>query len=114
MILESLKVSVQDFEARSGWKLEARGACKGNVCVPLDPKTKEENSLNVRLLADRLRMPLVYDAAHLLWSLGPESGTPALISANAPPLVLKTMDGELFRLSDLLGQKVLLVAWASW
>ena len=61
-------------------------------------------------------MPLVVDDEHGLWALGPETAVSgkALTSAIAPELVLPTIDGDDFRLSSLRGQKVLLVAWASW
>jgi hypothetical protein len=60
-------------------------------------------------------MPLVHDGQHDLWALGPESLTGrALVSATAPELVLPDVDGRPFVLSSLRGQKVVLVAWASW
>jgi peroxiredoxin len=37
-----------------------------------------------------------------------------LTTAVAPELELPDADGNPFRLSSLRGQKVLLVAWASW
>ena len=37
-----------------------------------------------------------------------------LTTAVAPDLELPDFDGNPFRLSSLRGQKVLLVAWASW
>ena len=69
-----------------------------------------------RVLAERLGMPLVADAAHGVWALGPETAVTgrALTTAVAPELVLPDADGNPFRLSSLRGQKVLLVAWASW
>ena len=60
-------------------------------------------------------MALVHDEANGLWALGPESlGDRALVSAEAPELVLDDLDGKQFRLSSLRGQKVLLVAWAPY
>ena len=38
----------------------------------------------------------------------------ALASAEAPDLVLPTVDGEEFRLSSLRGQKVVIVSWAPY
>jgi len=37
-----------------------------------------------------------------------------LTTAQAPDLDLPAADGSRFRLSSLRGQKVMLVAWASW
>ena len=46
---------------------------------------------------------------------GPESlGDRALLSAQAPELVLDDLDGRPFWLSSLRGQEVLLVAWAPY
>jgi len=46
-------------------------------------------------------------------ALTPAGKTP-LTTAVAPDLELPDVDGNPFRLSSLRGQKVLLVAWASW
>jgi cytochrome oxidase Cu insertion factor (SCO1/SenC/PrrC family) len=59
-------------------------------------------------------MPLVHDEAHGLWALGPESGGRALTTAVVPEITLPDRNGNAFSLSSLRGQKVLLVAWASW
>jgi peroxiredoxin len=52
---------------------------------------------------------------HRLWALGPAAiGSRALASAEAPDLRLPNLDGNLFSLSSLRGQKVLLYAWAPY
>lgn len=114
MILETLKIDAEDFEARSGWKLDQRGACWGEVCFPLAPETHVDGTVDLSVLAEQLSMPIIHDEKHELWSLGPRSGGRALVSAAAPELVLPDVEGNLFNLKSLLGQKVLLVAWASW
>ena len=117
MLLDELKVDPDALEERTGWTVRDEGACKADVCVPLprDARTSD-GRVDVEVLADRLGMPLVADAEHGLWALGPETSVTgkALTSAIAPDLVLPTVDGDAFRLSSLRGQKVLLVAWASW
>ena len=64
----------------------------------------------------QLGMPLVHDTEHNVWALGPETNITgrALTTAHVPDVVLPDAHGNPFRLSSLLGQKVLLVAWASW
>jgi hypothetical protein len=58
---------------------------------------------------------LVHDQERGLYAIGPATVTGrALTSAEAPELELPDLDGNVFRLSTLHGQKVLLVAWASW
>ena len=73
-------------------------------------------ALDVRVVADRLGMPLVHDDEHGLWALGPETVVTgrALSTAVAPDVVLPDVDGNPFSLATLRGRKVLLVAWASW
>ena len=52
-------------------------------------------------------MAVVHDSDAGLWGIGPESlGGRALVSAEAPELVLRDLDGNEFRLSSLRGQKV--------
>ena len=114
MIVNTLDIDVGDLERRTGWTMTPEGACKGDHCVPLLPDTIAGGRVDVARLAEGLRMPLLQDATHQLWALGPESGGHALTTAEAPDLVLPDRHGNPFALSSLRGQKVLLVAWASW
>jgi hypothetical protein len=110
VILDSLDLTPAQFAAGTGWEIKPEGACKAEVCVPL-----EGSGFDVVRTAGRLRMALVHDEDAGLWALGPESlGDRALLSAEAPELVLGDLDGHPFRLSSLRGQKVLLVAWAPY
>jgi hypothetical protein len=109
MILDTLDVDIDAFSAGTGWQIRPEGACKGDVCVPLP------TGFELTSTAARLGMALVHDEAHDLWALGPESlGGRALVTAEAPELVLGDLDGNEFRLSSLRGQKVVLVAWAPY
>jgi hypothetical protein len=111
MILTSLDLDPVSFEQRTGWAIKPQGACKSEVCVPLGGEATLEG------LAERLGMPLVEDQAHGVWALGPESGVTGrvLTTAVVPEITLPDVrTGEPFHLSSLKGQKVLLVAWASW
>ncbi len=112
MILETLEVDAATLEARTGWVIKPEGACKGDRCVPLP--AHDGDMIDVRMLAERLGMPLIEDTASGLWSLGPEAGGRALTSVEAPDLTLPDVDGNDFHLRSLRGKKVLLVAWASW
>ncbi len=108
MILERLDLPPPDLERRTGWSIKPEGACRGEVCVPLDAP------FNVRRLAKRLGMALVHDEQHGLWALGPESGGHALASAELTDIVLPDRRGRDFALRSLRGTKVLMIAWASW
>ena len=114
MILDSLDVTRRDWEQGTGWAIKPEGACQGDVCVPLEPRLRGD-SLDAGALADRLGMPLVHDDERGLWAVGPATVTGrALSSAEKPDLVIHDLDGQPFRLSSLRGQRVVMVAWASW
>ena len=112
MILDEPRVTRDDFSARTGWRLEPEGACRGDLCVPLAAPPGEW--LDVRVLAEGLGMPLLHEEAAGLWCLGPETLGRVLQTAEAPDLRLPDWRGEPFALSSLRGSKVLLLAWASW
>ena len=115
MLLDRLRVPVDEFESASGWTLKPQGACRGDVCVPLPGDAVDDGAVDIRTVAERLGMPLVHDEEAQLWALGPETlSGHALPSAAAPELVLPTIDGEEFHLSSLRGSKVVLIAWAPY
>jgi hypothetical protein len=115
VLLDSLHVPRSEFESSTGWTLKPQGACRGDVCVPLPPSAVDDETVDVRAVAERLGMPLVHDADAHLWALGPETlSGHALPSATAAELVLPNVDGQEFRLSSLHGHKVVLVAWAPY
>lgn len=116
MILDRLDVTPAELHRETGWELKPEGACRDDRCVPLgfDREDGVPERFDVRLLADRLGMPIVQDEANRLWALGPESGGHFLQSAVLPEITLPDLDGNPFSLSSLRGKKVLLVAWASW
>ncbi len=110
MIVETLQLTAQQFGAQTGWEIKPEGACKADVCVPLG-----SGPFDVRSAAERLGMAIVHDATAGLYSVGPESlGDRALVSAQAPELELKDLDGNTFRLSSLRGKKVVIVSWAPY
>jgi hypothetical protein len=111
VIVTGIDVSKEAFEAGTGWEIKPEGACKGDACVTLD----QSGAFDVLSTADRLRMAVVHDAAHGLWAIGPESlGDRALVTADAPELVLPALDGNEVRLATLRGQKVVVVSWAPY
>ena len=97
------------FEA-AGWELKPEGACRGEVCVPL------EDANGVEEIAARLAMPLVSDESHGLVALGPAAvGGRALTTAKAPELELPLVrSDDVWRLADQRGRRTVIVAWAPW
>lgn len=117
MLLTELMVDPHELATRTGWALKPQGACKGEVCVPLpDDARADDGRIDVSVFADGLGMPLVRHADADLWSLGPETVPTgrALTTAEAPEFTLPDANGLPFTLSSLRGQKVVMVAWASW
>ncbi|GAC1328792.1 MAG: hypothetical protein NVSMB17_04580 [Candidatus Dormibacteria bacterium] len=112
MILQSLEVNPADLQHRTGWEIKPEGACKGHLCVPLPAAA--DGVLKADVLAEKLRMALVEDREHGLWALGPESGGRALTTAVFPDLQLPDWRGDEFDFRSLRGQKIFLLAWASW
>lgn len=114
MIIDRLDVTVDDLAQQTGWELKPEGLCKDDRCVPFPEECSTGGHLDLRAVADRLGMPLVHDARHDLWALGPESDCRPLESAELPSIVLADVDGRPFDLASLRGEKVLIAAWASW
>jgi hypothetical protein len=116
MVLESLQLTPDQFEAATGWAIKPEGACQDDVCVALPPLERDSiGRIDARVVADRLGMPIAHDEAHGLWALGPRSGDRKVLDrALVPELVLQEFDGGAFDVASLRGKKVVLVAWASW
>lgn len=114
MILQELRVPAADFAEATGWEPKPEGLCRGEVCVPA-PGALDGELLDVSVAAARLGMPLVHDDSSGVWAVGSATlGGSALVSAVAADPELLTRDGEAFRLSQLRGRKVVLVAWSSY
>lgn len=116
MILTSLEgVTANELAERTDWHPKPEGLCRGEVCVPAPGSLRDDGTIDVNVVANRLGMPLVHDEEHGLWALGPAtfSGT-ALSTAVAADPELMMRHGDAFRLSQLRGRKVVMVAWASY
>lgn len=115
MLLTSLTTTTDELHRATGWEAKPEGLCQGEICVPAPGGKRNDGSIDVAVVAERLAMPLVHDKASATWSLGPSTlGGRALDTAVLPPLSLTSFDGAPFHFSSLLGRKVILAAWASW
>ena len=114
MIVDRLDIDAVAFELATGWKIKPEGACKGDVCVPLDRSAGE--GFDLLATAERLGMAIVADENSGLWSIGPASlGGRSLTTAEAPELCLPdVLTGEDVTLSSYRGKKVVLASWAPY
>jgi hypothetical protein len=115
MLLASLTIPIEDFESGTGWTIKTQGACKGDVCIPLPASSTSNGSIDVALVADAMQLPIAHEPSKNLWAIGPEAiGGKALLTAEAPALVLPDLSGNMFELASLKGKKVLIYAWAPY
>ena len=114
MIIPSLEIPRSEFEKLTGWTIKPEGVCKGDRCVPLQAIDPSAHTVDIRILSETLGMPIVHDATHGLFAIGPDSGASLLASAQCPEISLPDLDGDEFLISSLRGRKVVIVSWASW
>ena len=110
-------ISAEALEGTLGWELRPEGLCQGLACVPVDQEALVGDAgVDLRVLADALKRPLVSDTKHVVAALGASHHDrgDALTSLKAPDFSLPDLDGRMHSLSDQRGKKVLLVAYASW
>ena len=55
MILTGLDITADEFRAGTGWEIKPEGACKGDVCVPLDQSGGLRSAVHRRSSADGAR-----------------------------------------------------------
>jgi len=105
-------------KAALGWELKPEGLCRGDVCVPVPANSPIAIGEDIDLagLAALLRRPLALDLEERAAYLGAvaEDRGAALASLEAPDFRLPDLEGRVHSLSAHRGQKVLLVAYASW
>ena len=117
MIVSELRVTADELAARTGWAAKPEGLCKGSMCVPLPAGTAgDDGTLDLRVVAERLGMPIVRDDVHGVAALGPATVSgKALDTAEVPDLTLPDLDGDDVSLASFRGKKkVVAFAWASW
>jgi hypothetical protein len=115
---DSVRIRPDALAAGLGWRLEAQGLCRGDVCVPVRDRAALATAAGVDLtaLARVLDRPLALDVDEGVAVLGAsasERGT-RLSSLEAPDFTLPDLAGRTHSLRDQRGKKTLLIAWASW
>lgn len=111
-------VDAEYLEEATGWALEDRGLCRGDVCVPVSDRDAllDGGRVDMAALGAALHQPVVVDPGAGVAALGERAETraDALVSLQAPEVTLPGLDGEPLVLPGERGKKKLLVAWASW
>jgi len=115
---DRIRLSAEALAATLGWKLEEKGLCRGDACVPVSgvEGLVTQEGIDLALLAKRLGRPLALDPEHRVAALAAAAAdrATALASLAAPDFTLPDLNGHKHSLSDHRGKKVLLVAYASW
>jgi len=119
-----LWVTSEDFTRINGFVIKPQGACYQEICVPLKQETDSdlfvkrdgESWFNATGFANKIQQAHVVDRDAEVWSFGlvPSSRKSFLDSAIAPDFSLTDRNGDLVKLSDFRGKKVLIITWASW
>jgi hypothetical protein len=111
-------LSPESLEAALGWRVEPRGLCRGDVCVPVSDagRVLAEAGVELAPLAALLDRPLALDPEEGVAALAAPAAERAtrLARLEAPDFALPDLEGRDHRLSDHRGRKVLLIAYASW
>jgi hypothetical protein len=112
-------------KAATGWEVKPEGLCRSGpashrdlACIPLrgEASSLDVDAIDLAELAAALGRPLAVDVAEHAAYLGVPAAerARALASLDAPDFALPDLTGHLHSLSGFRGQKVLLVAYASW
>lgn len=119
-----LWVLPEDLTRVNDFVLKPEGACLDELCIPVEQET--DNDIVIRRdgkqwfsltgFARKLDQAYVADHATRTYSFGPIPVTRSsfLQSGMAPDFELPDRQGNLVRLSELRGKKILLLTWASW
>ena len=115
---ETLRIAPEALREATGWKLEARGLCRGEVCVPVRDREELADATGVDLaaFARAIDRPLALDTAERAAALGTGAAerTARMATLEAPDFRLPDLQGRMHSLSDHRGKKRMLVAWGSW
>ena len=115
-----LWLTPKQFEAVTGFELKPEGFCRGPVCIPIPPGRethyRHNRKINLAAFAQLTHRPWVGTDSGDCWVLEEpaEARNEALQSLEAPDFELPDLSGQLHRLSDYRGKRVLLSSWASW
>jgi hypothetical protein len=109
-----LWIRASELKSINGFELKPQGACREDVCIPVDKKLRQGPLFNLSGFARKVHQPVVADSG--VWSFGdiPLLRSAFVESRIAPDFAVPDRKGRVIHLSDFRGKKVLIVTWASW
>jgi hypothetical protein len=114
----SVSIDPAGVEDATGWHLEDRGLCRGDVCVPTAGRTltTEAGAIDLVQVAELLDRPIAGDAATATVALGEPRyrRRETLNDLVAPDFTLPDLSGTDHDFHQWQGRKRLLVVFASW
>lgn len=121
---DELWLTLADLISTTGWELKPEGVCKDEICVPVPAARRsalihEEMSgteFDVTEFARLIDQPFARDDKHGVWYFGPPGWEwkARLTSREAPDFALPDLAGHVHTLSELRGNKIFLLFWATW
>ena len=111
---KDLWVRASELKTINGFELKPQGACREDVCIPIEKKLRQGAFFNLTGFAQKVHQPVVMDSG--VWSFGdiPLLRSAFVESRIAPDFAVPDRKGRVVHLSDFRGKKVLIVTWASW
>lgn len=113
---DALWVDAAAFGSLTGYELKPEGACRDDVCVPLDGDLMRDDEVDVAGFWRHTGHPVLRNRTGSVWLLAEAAlgRRTALESVLAPDFTLPDMEGTQHSLSAFRGKKVFLATWASW
>ena len=113
---DGLWISAYALHDATYYEVKPEGFCLGDVCVPAGDAVKDTGEINLKVFAELTGRSLIVDTDEHALSLGAPSASRGedLSSLKAPDFALPDLAGNVHRLSDYRGKKILLAAYASW
>jgi hypothetical protein len=113
---DALWVRKTDLPRINEFELKPQGACRADVCIPVEKSMTRGAYLNLTAFARKVGQTFVVDRDARVWSFGeiPLVRGQFVESRIAPDFELSDRGGRAVRLSNFRGKKVLVLTWASW
>ena len=115
---DTFYLAAEALQAGTGWAHKPEGLCQDDICIPVPDDLVLNGDLGIDLVkvAQVLKRPLALNLTERVAYLGASAQTraAALATLQAPDFTLPDLNGTMHSLAAYRGQKILLVAYASW